>query len=336
MARPEPTVRVAVVQAEPAFLDLEGCLRKAEAWLERCAQEGARIVAFPETWVPGYPIWANKVPANRNHRPALRAFARLWEHSVEVPGPACDALGEMAHRFGVYLVIGVNERDGAFSRGTLYNTVLLFGPDGRLLGRHRKLMPTFHERTIWGVGDASGLRAHPTPWGRLGALVCWEHWMPLARFALHADGEEVHCALWPSMYGPDSLDGEMVQVAVRHYAHEGRCFVLSACAVLGRDALPADFPLRDLAGSWPDPLLAGGSAIVAPDGRYLAGPAFEREALLVADLPLEELREYRQSLDPAGHYHRPDLFRVEVDRTPRPPVRWVEASPQTPPPEEPG
>ncbi|MBI4233687.1 MAG: carbon-nitrogen hydrolase family protein [Chloroflexi bacterium] len=321
----QETFKAAAVQAAPVFLDREATLEKACRLVEEAASRGASLVVFPETWVPGYPVWASRVPAWRVWKPGQRAFARLFRNAVEVPGPATDALGAAARRTGVYLVIGVNEREAEFGRGTLYNTILFFGRDGRLLGRHRKLMPTFHERTVWGLGDASGLAPHATQVGRLGGLICWEHWMPLARYALYTQGEQVHAALWPSSYGLDSVEGEMVQTASRHYAHEGRTFVVAACGYLTRDMLPRDFDLGDEAARWPQVLLTGGSAIIAPDGRYLAGPFFEGEGILYADINLEEIPQLKQSLDVAGHYARPDIFQVTVNRSRQAPARIVGA-----------
>jgi predicted amidohydrolase len=326
--------KAAVVQAAPVFLDREATVEKGCRLIEEAAAGGAQLVAFPETWIPGYPVWASRIPAWRIYRPGQRLFARLFRNAVEVPSPATEALCQAARRAGVYVVMGLNEREAEFGRGTLYNTILFIGNDGRILGRHRKLMPTFHERTVWGLGDGSGLQVYATELGRLGGLVCWEHWMPLARYSLHAMGEEVHAALWPSTYGQDAVDGEMVQVASRHYAHEGRAFVLAACSYLTREMLPKDFELGQQVADWPDRLLWGGSAIIAPDGRYLAGPAYEGEAILYADLDLEEIPQLKQSLDVTGHYARPDVFHLTVDRRRQAPIQLAGGPPAPLKPEE--
>lgn len=320
MTEPKKT-RVAAVQASPVFLDLDATVQKAVALTEKAGAKGAETVVFPETWLPGYPVWATRIPAWRLHEAGRRLFARLFQNSVEVPSPATEALGRAARKAGVNLVMGVNERDADFGRASLYNTILYFGRDGHLLGKHRKLMPTFHERVIWAPGDASGLGPHDTSAGRLGGLICWEHWMPLSAYALAAQGEQVHAALWPSVYGLGEVEGEMVQTASRHYAFQGRSFVVAACGWLEKDELPKDFELAKEAREWPGRLLVGGSAIIAPDGRYLAGPSYEGEDILYADLDLTEIPKQKQSLDIAGHYARPDVFQVTVDRSRRDPLR---------------
>jgi nitrilase len=325
-----PVVRVAAVQASPVFLNQEATVEKAVRLIEEAAGRGAHLVVFPETWIPGYPVWASRIPAWREHPLGQRLFVRLYRNAVEVPSPAVETLCRAASTAGVYVVMGINEREREFGRGTLYNTILFIGRDGRLLGKHRKLMPTFHERTIWGVGDGSGLRVYETEVGRLGGLICWEHWMPLAGYALWAQGEQVHAALWPwpAPYGPGSPEGEMLQVANRHYAYQGRCFVIAACAWLTRGDLPADFEVGEQARQWEEVLLVGGSAIIAPNGRYLAGPLYEGEGILYADLPMDEIPARKQSLDVVGHYARPDIFQVTVNRSPLAPVTFRE--PPTP------
>ena len=296
--------RVAAVQALPAFLDLQGTLSKLESWTERAAKEGARVVAFPETWIPGYPAWLDSSPeaALWGHPGAKTLFARLMDNSVEVPGPAADRIAKAARTHKITLVIGVHERAGR----TLYNTILTFGSDGSLLNRHRKLMPTYSERLVWGLGDAKGLRVVPTDAGRIGGLVCWEHWMPLARQVLYDAGEEIHVALWPGLQ-------EMHQVASRHYAFEGRCFVIAVAGLLRVRDMPPELPLAPQYQTAPDDLLIkGGSAIIAPNGRYLAGPVFDEEALVVADCDLAEITKEAMTLDVSGHYSRPDLFEFRL------------------------
>jgi predicted amidohydrolase len=201
------------------------------------------------------------------------------------------------------LVIGVNERviEGP-GRGTLYNTVLTFGPSGELLNRHRKLVPTFNERLIWGPGDGNSLQVAQTPAGRVGSLICWEHWMPLVRQTLHVAGEDIHVALWPSVK-------EMYQIAARHYAFEGRCFVLSVGSIMRRQDLPRELELAPaIAQSNNEFILSGGSSIVGPDGQYVAGPSFDSEVIILARINLERIREESMTLDVTGHYNRPDLF----------------------------
>ena len=304
-------MRVAVVQAEVAP-DLEAGIERTAALTRAAAERGARLVVFPETWLPGYPAWLDvcRDVALWDHAPVKQAYRRLAENGVVVPGPAADAIAAIARECEVTLVVGVSERvDAGAGMGTLYNSILTYSPDGALLNHHRKLVPTYTERMVWGQGDARGLCAVTTPVGRVGALVCWEHWMPLARQALHTSGEDVHVALWPTVH-------EMHQVASRHYAFEGRCFVLAAGSLMRASALPPALephPARVPNGA--HLVMRGGSAIVGPDGAYLAGPVYDEPALLVADLPLARAREERMTLDVSGHYHRPDALALTVRRT---------------------
>jgi predicted amidohydrolase len=232
---------------------------------------------------------------------------------VDVSGPAGLVLREIAARHGLTLVTGVSERVSAGpGRGTLYNALLVIGPDGRLLNHHRKLVPTYTERMVWGNGDAEGLRAVDTPIGRLGGLICWEHWMPLARQAMHEAGEQIHVAVWPTVH-------EMHQIASRHYAFEGRCFVLAAASFMPARDLPPE--LRRPDDLTDDTLLLrGGSAIIAPDGSYLAGPVYDEETILTADLDLSAIDREVMTLDVSGHYSRPDVFRFEVQSVRRRPA----------------
>lgn len=303
------TIRVAAVQGRPVLLDSAATLERTMAWIERASDAGARLVAFPETWFPGYPAWLDISPgaAYWDHEPAKAVFARLRRNAVLVPGPVTAALGEAARRHDVTLVVGVHERvDVGPGNRTLYNSVLTIGPDGELLNKHRKLVPTFTERLVWGNGTGEGLTAVPTPAGRVGALICWEHWMPLARHVLHTTNEDIHIAQWPTVH-------EMHQVASRHYAFEGRCFVIAVGAIQRADDLPRELPAAEAFAPTGETLvLRGGTAIIGPDGRYLAGPVFDEETLVTADLDLEEIAKGAMNLDVTGHYHRPDLFDVTL------------------------
>jgi nitrilase len=236
-------------------------------------------------------------------------FARMAENSVVVSGESGRAIGDIARTHGVTLVVGVTERvEGGPGRGTLYNALLTYGPDGALLNHHRKLVPTYTERMVWGPGDAAGLRAVDTPAGRVGGLVCWEHWMPLARQALHESGEDIHVAVWPTVH-------EMLQVASRHYAFEARCFVLAAGSLMRARDLPEELEAHPERVSSPDQwVLRGGSAIIGPDGAYLAGPLYDEPGILAAELDLGRIREETMSLDVGGHYHRPDCLSLGVTR----------------------
>jgi predicted amidohydrolase len=297
-------MRAAIVQAEVAASLADGLELTREKALE-AAREGAELIVFPETWIPGYPAWLDvcRDAGLWDHGPVKEVFARIAENSLAVPGPDFDRLAETARECGATLVVGLSERvvRGA-GRGTLYNSLVTIGPDGRLLNHHRKLMPTYTERLIWGAGDVEGLRAVDTPAGRVSALVCWEHWMPLARQALHESGEDVHVAVWPTVH-------EMHQVASRQYAFEGRCFVLASGALMRASSLPPELephPERVTGpGQW---LLRGGSAVIGPDGSYAAGPVYDEPAIIVAEIDLRRSRAESMTLDVTGHYHRPELF----------------------------
>jgi nitrilase len=297
-------VRVAAVQASPVFLDRDGTLARLDDWARRAAADGAAVIAFGETWVPGYPAWLDSSPgaALWGDAEGKALFARLSENAVEVPGPACTTLAKLAKELEVALVVGVHERSGR----TLYNTLLTFAPDGTLANHHRKLMPTYHERMIWGQGDGAGLKAVQAGRARIGGLICWEHWMPLARQAMHDAGEQIHVASWPGVQ-------EMHQVASRHYAFEGRCFVVAVGSILRFADWPAELPPAEKYAKDPSGLaIRGGSAIIAPNGRYLAGPVYDTETIVVADCDLAEITREAMTLDVSGHYSRPDVLELTV------------------------
>jgi len=307
------TVRVAVAQAE-VEPSLHAAIEKSVTLIAEAAKNGAMLVAFPETWLPGYPIWLDvcRDVALWDHAPVKQVFRRLAEESVSVPSDATRAIADAARANAITVVMGVVERvDRGAGQGTLYNTILTFGADGSLLNHHRKLVPTYTERMVWGPGDGDGLRSVETPAGKVGALVCWEHWMPLARHAMHEAGEDIHVAQWPTVH-------EMHQVASRQYAFEGRCFVLAAGSLMKARALPSELEPHPAKVASPDQyVLRGGSAIIAPDGAYVAGPVFEESTILYADIDLGRVREERMNLDVTGHYHRPDVFTFGVTRTGR-------------------
>ena len=298
------TVTVAIAQAEVAPDVAAGLERTAELARE-AAERGAQLVAFPETWLPGYPAWLDvcRDAALWDHAPTKAVFARMARDSVAIPGPAANALAAIAREAGITMVVGVSERvEEGPGRGTLFNSLLTFAPDGRLLNHHRKLVPTYTERLVWGPGDAEGLRAVDTPAARVGALVCWEHWMPLARQAMHDSGEDVHVAVWPTAH-------EMHQVASRQYAFEGRCFVLAVGGLMRASALPPELEPHPGRVASPDEwVMRGGSAIIGPDGRYVAEPLYAEARLIVAELDLGRIREESMTLDVTGHYARTELF----------------------------
>jgi nitrilase len=297
-------VRVACVQAEPVVFDREATIDKLERLAAEAAANGAQLVVFPEAFVPAYPssIWARAL-AGWGQPGAKEAFALLARESVEVPGDSERRIGETARRHGVWIVTGVTEVDPE-RPATLYNTLLYHAPDGTLAQKHRKLVPTNHERLIWGQGDGAGLRAIPTPLGRIGGLICWENYMPLARFALYESGVEIYIA-------STADDGDAWQATLVHIARESRAFVVAPSHFQRSSAYPDDSPLRELITDV-DVIGRGGSAVLDPAGAYLAGPLYDEEGVLYADLEPGRLWEERQRFDPAGHYHRPDVLQLSV------------------------
>ena len=308
------TLRLAAVQASYVLMDREATIDKVAILTAAAAREGAQLVVFPEAFVPGTPIW---IDTQLIWDGDAEWFALLAENAVVVGSPATERLASIAAEHGVWLVIGVEEREAHGS--TIYNTLLYFSPDGALVDRHRKLIPTGSERTVWGMGDGSTLRVIDTGMGRIGGLICWENYMPLARFHLYAQGVDVWLA-------PALALGDNWIATMRHLARENRMYVIGVNPVLHVEQIPPSFPNREhlLApgylernGPWLEP---GNTVIVAPDGAVLAGPVREREDTLLADLDLRMVAAQRRHMDPAGHYNRPDVFRLHVDTAPRPAV----------------
>jgi len=294
---------------ESGLSGLEASLAKAVRQVKEAATQGAELVAFGETWLPGYPAWLDYCPdaALWNHAPTKDVFARLRRNSVVVPGAATERLSQVAREHKVSIVIGVNERvDSGAGNGTLYNSLLTFGDDGTLVNHHRKLVPTYTERIVWGQGDGRGLKAVETSIGRVGSLVCWEHWMPLARQAMHVSGEHVHVAVYPTAH-------EMHQIASRQYAFEGRCFVLAIGLLMSVRDLPDELARPAALADRPDEfILRGGSSVIAPDGSYVVEPLFDEERIIIAELDLAAIDREKMTLDVTGHYHRPDVFEFKL------------------------
>lgn len=302
-------IKVAAIQAAPAYLNLDESIKKAVSLTHEAAQHGARLVVFPETWLPGYPAWLDccRDAAIWDHEPVKKIFGRLVENSVLVPGPATNALAAAARELEVVIVLGINERVAVGpGRGTLYNSLLTFDTKGEIANKHRKIMPTYSERMIWGAGDGASLQAINTTVGRIGGLICWEHWMPPARQVLHESSEDIHIAAWPQVK-------EMNLVASRHYAFEGRCFVIASGAIMRAYDLPRELePAASLRLTEESLVLRGGSAIIGPDGRLIAGPVLDEETIVYADIDLAQISEEHLTLDVTGHYSRPDIFECRL------------------------
>lgn len=302
---------VALVQAEPVPFDLEACVARAVAKIEDAARQGATLVAFGESWLAGYPFWVDTAPNLAAwDDPAMKEIhAQLRAHSPTIDGPHVARLCQVAAQQRVTVVIGMHERvDRGPGNGTLYNTMLTIDEAGRRALHHRKLVPTHGERMVWGPGDGAGLRVADTSAGRVGGLICWEHWMPLARQALHDEGEQIHVAQWPTVK-------PMHEIASRHYAFEGRCFVLAVGSILRAGAVPAE--LRPV-GSDPDELvLRGGSGVIGPEGQWVVPPLHDEARTIIATLDLGAIERESMALDVSGHYARPDVLRLSVDRSRR-------------------
>jgi nitrilase len=299
----------AVIQGAPVVFEPKATLAKVRDLTADASNQGAKLVVFPEAFVSAYPKgldFGARVGSRTSK--GRDDFRKYFDSAIEVPGLATEELSRTAKESGVYLVIGVIERD----IGTLYCTVLFFAPDGTFLGKHRKLMPTAMERLIWGFGDGSTLPVYDTPVGKLGAVICWENYMPLLRMAMYAKGIQLYCA-------PTADDRDTWLATMQHVALEGRCFVLTACQHLRRGNCPTDYAA--IQGDDPKTvIMRGGSAIISPLGQLLAGPVFNEDAILLAEIDLGEIARGKYDFDVVGHYARPDIFQLHVNEKPAPPV----------------
>lgn len=298
-------LKVAVVQAATEGADSEATLRKAERLIAECGSKGVAVAVFPEAFIGGYPKGADFQICVGMRRPGTREeFLGYASRAIAVPGPATERLGSAVRAAGIYLTIGVIEKDG----GTLYCTALFFGPDGSLLGKHRKTLPTAAERLVWGSGDGSTLAAVDTPWGPMGAVICWESYVPMLRMAMYGKGIALYCA-------PTADDRDTWAPSMQHVAMEGRCFVLSACQYMSRGNFPGDIR-NTITDNDEDVLMRGGSLIVGPLGNIIAGPDFSGETILTADIDTDDITRAQFDHDVNGHYSRPDLFKLIVNEEP--------------------
>lgn len=317
--RPKP-FQVAAVQATPVFLNREATVEKACRLIEEAGRGGARLVVFPESFIPAYPDWVWVLPPGREGV-YNQLQAEFLTNAVDIPGPATDRLADAARRTGAYVVIGVTERNAEASGTSLYNTLVFFSPEGSLLGKHRKLVPTGGERLVWARGDGSTLQVFDTPLGKIGALICWENYMPLARYALYAWGTQIYiAATWDR--------GEPWLSTLRHIAKEGRVYVIGCCIAQRREDIPERFEYRQGYAPEREWINVGDSAIVDPEGTFIAGPVQMKEEILFAEIDPQMMIGPRWMLDVAGHYARPDVFELIVHREPRPVIRTSQAPPQ--------
>ena len=303
----QPTILpVAVVQAAPVLFDRDATVEKTGQLTREAAKQGARLILFPEAFIPAYPRgFSFGVTVGSRTPEGRRLWQRYLENGVDVPSEATEKLGRAAREANAYLVVGVIERDET-SRGTLYCTMLYFAPDGRLLGKHRKLKPTAAERLVWGEGDGSTLTVIDSEFGKIGGLICWENYMPLARTAMYQQGVEIYLA-------PTADSRDVWQATLVHIALEGRCFVLGCNQFVTKAMYPTDLPCYHELANQPEVMCHGGSAIVSPLGQVLAGPLFDQEGILYADLSLEQIAQSKFDFDVVGHYARPDVFQLRVN-----------------------
>jgi len=302
-------MRIAAAQARPVWLDPAATTKKVVSWLEDASAQQVDLVAFPETFLSGYPFWLDLTDGARFDDPAQKqAYAAYLEAAIVADGPELALIIEACRDLGVFVYIGVTERGSGPGRGTVFCTLVAIDPAAGVVSTHRKLVPTFEERLVWGMGDGHGLRTHRFGGGLVGGLNCWENWMPQARHAMYAGGEDLHVSVWPG-------NPRNTADITRFIAMEGRVWSLAACGLLSRSDVPSDFPLRaELEASGVDEYCRGGSAIAGPDGSWVVEPVTDEERLVVADIDLAAVRAARQNFDPTGHYSRPDVFDVTVDR----------------------
>lgn len=309
------SAKVAVVQKPPVLLNRNKTIEKVIAAIDEAAKQGSSLLVFPEAYIPGYPTWVWRLKPGADMALASEIHARLRQNAVDLAANDLAPVQEAAAKRGVTVVIGLHEIDSRFSGTTIFNTVVAIGPDGALLNRHRKLMPTNPERMVWGMGDATGLRVVDTPAGRLGCLICWESYMPLARYALYAQGIDIYV-------NPTWDNGETCLATLRHIAKEGGCWVIGVATAMQGSDVPEDFPERDRLFTPEEWINDGDAVVVEPAGAIAAGPLHREKGILYADIDAETARRARRSLDVCGHYARPDIFSLTVNRASLQPVAF--------------
>ncbi len=307
--------KIAVIQKPPVLLDLEATMARAVASIDEVAKAGAELAVFPEAFLPGYPTWVWRLKPGGDMALSGEIHDRLRDNAVDIEAGSLAPIAEAAREHRITVVCGMNEIDRRYSGSTLFNTVVVIGPDGRLLNRHRKLMPTNPERMVWGMGDASGLRVVDTPVGRIGCLLCWENYMPLARFALYAQNLEV-------LIAPTWDCGEGWLASMRHIAREGGCWVVSLATAMHSRDIPDDFPQRDKLFGADEWLCDGDAVVFEPFGGPVAGPLHQKQEVLYAEIDPARAAHARRSFDVAGHYARPDIFQLNVNRAAMPPASF--------------
>jgi len=308
--------KIAIVQESPVLLNRQKSIEKAVDAVGQASDGGAELVVFPEAFIPGYPAWIWRLRPGGDWSISEMLYERLLENAVDLGSDQLVPLSDAARKYKITVVCGLNERDGSGSNGTLYNSVVTIGPDGTILNRHRKLMPTNPERMVWGFGDGAGLKVIDTPGGKIGALVCWENYMPLARYALYAQGVEIYIA--PTYDSGDDWIGTL-----QHIAREGRCWVVASGVALTTDDIPDDFPEKETlypdSEEWINP---GDSIVIAPGGQIVAGPMRKEKGLLFADVDPLRAGVAKRALDVSGHYARPDIFTLHVNTAAQKPVKF--------------
>lgn len=304
-------ITAAIIQHGPEYFDKKKSLDKAVGLAEKAASQGANYIVFGETWLSGYPAWLDHCPnvAVWDNNAVKEVFARMYANGVTIPGPELEILCKLAKRLNSGICIGVNEIVKSGSKnGTIYNSLVLINEKGQLVNHHRKLMPTFTEKMIYGLGDGQGLKSAEIHGAQIGGLICWEHWMPLTRQAMHNSGEQIHAAVWPNVH-------ELLQVASRSYAFEGRCFVLAAGQIMRANEIPSEL---EISAKFKEDLnqlvLRGGSSIIGPNGKYIVEPVYDKEDILIAELNLNDILKEKMALDVTGHYQREDIFELNINR----------------------